>query len=65
MPARTARVEYYRSRTGWRWRVIATNGRILAVSSEAYVRHVDAEKALTLSRDALLYVVPTGGPTKG
>jgi len=38
----------YNDRSGeWRWRVTARNGRILAVSSEGYVRKIDCKKALT------------------
>ena len=63
MPApRRERVEYYRRHGAWRWRVRARNGRVLSVSSEGYTRFIACQRALVLTRDALLYVVPTGGP---
>jgi uncharacterized protein YegP (UPF0339 family) len=41
---RIARVEFYRSRNGWRWRFRAKNGRVLANCGQGYSRLRDAEK---------------------
>lgn len=39
-------VHFYRDASrGWRWRLIAHNGRIMADSAEAYTRKRDCEKA--------------------
>jgi uncharacterized protein YegP (UPF0339 family) len=35
----------YRSRDGFRWRLVSQNGRIIAESGEAYTRAYDARKA--------------------
>ncbi len=32
----------------WRWRLVATNGQIIAVSSESYVSRTDAEHGVSL-----------------
>ena len=62
-------VEYYQSRKSrggkWRFRIRAANGKVISCSSEGYRRFADCQRALVISRDALLYVVPTGGPAKG
>ncbi|QXQ05471.1 DUF1508 domain-containing protein [Sphingosinicellaceae bacterium] len=34
----------------WRWRYVASNGKIIAVSSEAYVAKSDALYGITLMR---------------
>lgn len=39
------RFEVYESKDGWRWRLIAANGRILA-SGESHTRKADAERAV-------------------
>lgn len=36
----------YKAADGYRWRLVAANGRIVADSGEAYTRKHDAEKAL-------------------
>lgn len=36
----------YRAKDGWRWRLLARNGRIIAESGEAYTRKRDALRAL-------------------
>lgn len=42
-----ARVEFYLDKAGqWRWRRIARNGNILAVSSESYHNEDDAQAAM-------------------
>lgn len=38
------RFEVYRARDGWRWRLIAANGRIVA-TGEAHTRKADAVRA--------------------
>ena len=53
MSARMDRLEFYRQYGSkiteqgpdWRWRYVAANGHILAVSSEGYRRRIDAVKA--------------------
>jgi len=52
MSARMDRLEFYRELNfgdltpgDWRWRYVAANGHILAVSSEGYRRRIDAVKA--------------------
>lgn len=40
------RFEVYKDRAGgWRWRIVASNGRIVADSAEAYTRKADAVRA--------------------
>jgi uncharacterized protein YegP (UPF0339 family) len=39
------RFEVYESKDGWRWRLVAANGRILA-SGESHTRKADAERAV-------------------
>lgn len=36
----------YRAKDGWRWRLVARNGRIIADSGEAYTRKRDALRAI-------------------
>lgn len=38
-------VDIWKSGDGWRWRVRARNGRIIAESGEAYSREHDAQRA--------------------
>lgn len=45
------RVEIYKARDGWRWR-IRRSGRILADSGEAYTRRFDCQKAITRIADS-------------
>jgi uncharacterized protein len=35
------KVEFYKSRTGWRWRIVARNGRKLANCGQGYSRRCD------------------------
>lgn len=55
----TPAVEIYEARRGlsfrkqWRWRIIAKNGRIVAVSSEGYNNRADLERGLEIVREAL------------
>jgi uncharacterized protein YegP (UPF0339 family) len=37
--------EVYPAKDGWRWRLVAANGRIIA-TGEAHTRKADAERAL-------------------
>jgi uncharacterized protein YegP (UPF0339 family) len=39
------KVDVWLAEDGWRWRVVARNGRIRAESGEAYTRRADAVKA--------------------
>ena len=48
------KIEYYRDRAGkWRWRFVAANGEIVAVSSQGYVRKADAIAGLDLLEEHL------------
>lgn len=38
-------IHVYRARDGWRWRLKAANGRIVATSGEAYVSKANAQRA--------------------
>lgn len=41
--------DLYKDRVGhWRWRLVSSNGRIVADSSEGYVNKGDAEHGITL-----------------
>lgn len=46
MTARKARLEQYKSRDGFRWRLISTNGRVIADSAEAYSSANALERAV-------------------
>lgn len=39
-------VHVYKSKNGWRWRVVASNGNVLANSGQGYSRRFDCVKAL-------------------
>lgn len=42
---------YTKYRTdGWRWRYVASNGRTIAVSSEAYVAEVDCDRSIEIMK---------------
>lgn len=41
-----ARFHVYKAKDGWRWRLIASNGRIIADSGEAYTRKGSADAAV-------------------
>ena len=46
---RTGKIELYRDDDGkHRWRIIASNGRILADSGEGYARSIDCERGLAV-----------------
>lgn len=69
----TATVSLYRARDGWRWRLVAPNGRILADSGEAYTRKAGAAKGCTRAAQAMCALVasvvqmgeaPKAGPAR-
>lgn len=44
----------YKTATGWRWRVKARNGRIVAASSEAFASRFNAQRNLRATLRALV-----------
>ena len=48
---RRAIVHVYEANDGWRWRLIASNGRIMADSGEAYTSKSSAVRALDRLRE--------------
>lgn len=52
-------VEIYEARRGlalrkqWRWRIVAKNGRIVAVSSEGYNNRADLMRALEIVKEVV------------
>lgn len=40
------RFRIYRAKDGWRWRLQASNGRVIADSGEAYTRRRDCRRAV-------------------
>lgn len=46
------RFQVYRANDGWRWRLLAGNGRIIA-TGEAHTRRGDARRAITTVRRAI------------
>ena len=43
--------EYQKYRSdGWRWRLVATNGRIISQSSEAYVAEGDCDRSIEINK---------------
>ena len=50
---KTSIIEFYKSRFQWRWRITASNGRIIASSSEGFWKRQGAEKNLRLTHEAL------------
>ena len=56
----TGYYELYRdARLQWRWRYIASNGRIIADSAEGYVNRADAERGIAIMKAS--YTSPTRG----
>ena len=56
---RRAKLEIYRdARSEWRWRLRASNGRIVADSGEGYCRHASVRKAVERVRSILADDVP-------
>lgn len=41
-------IEKYRAADGWRWRLVASNGKTVAESGEAYTRQHGASRAIAL-----------------
>lgn len=60
---KTAKIDLYEAKDGWRWRMLAKNGRIVAESGEAYVRKAGALKAIQRMRE--IAVVAAGPDTVG
>ena len=50
------RFQIYKAKDGWRWRLLAANGRTLA-SGEAFTRKADAERAVETMVQAVAQVV--------
>jgi len=46
---RQPRFQTYEARDGWRWRLLAANGRTIADSGEAYTRKPDAGRAVKVA----------------
>lgn len=46
MKLKHSEVTVYKARDGWRWRLRAANGRIVAVSGEAFANKWNAERAV-------------------
>lgn len=55
MAAKAARFRVYLAADGWRWRLVAGNGRILADSGESYSRERDVYRALAAVLEACRY----------
>lgn len=49
MTKRKPKIEIYKARDGWRWRVKSANGKVVADSGEAYRRKPDARFIYNLS----------------
>lgn len=47
MAARKAKIEKYEAKDGFRWRLLATNGKVIADSAEAYSSAYALERAVT------------------
>lgn len=43
---RKGKVILYKSRNGWRWRVVASNGHVLANAGQGYSRLCDCTRSL-------------------
>jgi uncharacterized protein YegP (UPF0339 family) len=51
--ARNETMKYVKYRSdGWRWRLVASNGRIISVSSEAYVAEADCDRSIELNKSS-------------
>lgn len=46
---RQPRFQVYEAKDGYRWRLLAANGRTIADSAEAYTRKPDAERAVKVA----------------
>ena len=47
MAARKAKIEKYEAKDGFRWRLLATNGKVISDSAEAYSSSYALERAVT------------------
>lgn len=45
---RDAEIQKYQAKDGWRWRLVAGNGRAVAESGEAYTRLRDLGRAVAM-----------------
>lgn len=48
---RTGKITVYEAQDGWRWRMLASNGKIVADSGEAYKRRYDCHQAAIRFQD--------------
>ena len=55
------KVELFKGKDGWRWRMVGTNGEILS-TSEAYANKASAERTVKLVKDALANRKHPNGP---
>lgn len=46
-------IEVYRGQDGWRWRLVAANGKIVADSGESYVKRSAILKAIDRVKDLM------------
>lgn len=46
-------IEVYEAEDGWRWRLAAANGEIVADSGEAYTTRHDAERAAERTKELM------------
>jgi uncharacterized protein YegP (UPF0339 family) len=65
----TGYFETYPSGGQWRWRLVSSNGRIIATAGESYVNYSDCERSIEIVRIAgrdnwLVYEAPQG-PFRG
>lgn len=54
MTKKMPRFQVYKAKDGWRWRLLAANGAIIADSAESYVAHYSAKNAATRTRLAAI-----------
>jgi len=59
---KSMKLDIYEAKDGWRWRLVAANGQIMADSAEAYTREHDAARAFDTLRAAFLEVDPGPPP---
>lgn len=53
----------HKAKDGWRWRLVAANGKIIAESGEAYTREADAERGFETVRAAFAALEVGPSPT--
>jgi len=58
-------VRVYKAKDGWRWRMRAGNGRIVADSGEAYVSRAGADRAALALVHATLVLGTQAWPPRG